>query len=375
MLRKKHINPPLDIYKKIALSFIILTLILIVVIFYFTLSYSYITIFPKNKEIATDYNFIIVEDAAAANPSDGIFTGKIVNQTLEGEKEFAASGTKMLAGDVAGKVKIYNNLSRSQILIATTRLLSPEGIIFRLKSRVEIPSKGTVEAEVYPDDPTKLLALAGTKFTVPGLSPSLQSIVYAEAVEDFKATGQEVKVISQEDMDNALTLYSDELSQQLVKDEDASKMKILSKEVITQEYSHKVGDQIDNFKIKLGIKVIGVIFDDQPVRAFAKKTLEDLVPADQQLISESSDKLVYEIEKTDLVNKIAQVKGNIKGLIVISETSQILDRDKLMGLNLDELKAYLENFEDIEQVEINFFPSWVKKMPFFQDHIIIKVNK
>ena len=184
-----------------------------------------------------------------------------------------------------------------------------------------------------------------------------------------------MKVLLQEDLDKALADYSDELSQQLAKDEDAYKMKILNKEIVLQEYSNNVGDQVNNFKIKLEISVIGVIFDEEPVREFAKKTLEGLVPADQQLIAESSDRLVYEIEKTDLVNKIVQIKGNIRGLSVISETSQILDRDKLMGLNIDELKAYLENFEDIENVDISFFPSWVKKMPFFQDHIIIKVNK
>ena len=152
MLRKRHINPPLDIYKKIALSFIVLTLVLIVVIFYFTLSYAYITIFPKNKEVATNFNFIIVEDSVATNVSDGIFIGKIINQTLEGEKEFPTSGSTILTGDTAGKVKITNNLSTSQILIINTRLLSPDGILFRLKNRVEVPANGTLETEVYPDD-------------------------------------------------------------------------------------------------------------------------------------------------------------------------------------------------------------------------------
>ncbi|MCX6743630.1 MAG: hypothetical protein NT116_05355 [Candidatus Parcubacteria bacterium] len=356
MPHRHHINPPLSIYRKIAFSFIVLTIILIGVVFYFTLSYSYITITPKEKEVSTDFNFIIVEDT-------------------DGEKELDATGSQQVSSEFSGKVKLINKLGATQSLIVKTRLLSPDGTLFRLKNQTEIPAGGSQVADVYPDDPTKTTATNGTKFTIPGLSQNMQQFVYAEADGDFISAGQVFKVVSQEDLDKAVSSYADELAQQALKDADPNMAKILSKEIITKEFSQKAGDQIDKFKIKLNIKVIGVIFDENQVKTFAKKTLDGQVTADYQLISDSSDQLIYEIEKTDLANRLVQIKSNIKGMMIISENSQILDRDKLIRMSQQDLKSYLENFDNIERVDINFFPSWAKKMPFFQDHIIIKINK
>jgi hypothetical protein len=373
MLHKHHVNPPLSIYKKIAFSFIVLTLVLIGVIFYFTLSYAYITVYPKQEQLNTDFKFVIVENQDAVNAEEGIFQGKIINQEIEGEKLFVTSGQKQLQGDIVGKVKLTNELTKSQILVATTRLLTADGVLFRLKNRVEIPAKGTVEADVYADDATKPLALAGTKFTIPGLSESLQKLVYAEAQQDFKASGQFVAAISQEELDKAVTEYSEELAQQIFKDEESSLTKILNKEIVTKSFNRQAGEEVLNFTLKLKIKVSGVIFDDKEIQAFALKSLEGLVPTDKQLMATSTDKLIYEIEKVDFNNKLAQLKSSVSGIVIISENSPILAKDKLIKLNLNEIKAYLENFDQIENVKIAFFPSWLKKIPRFEDHIIIKI--
>jgi ribosomal protein L21E len=42
-------------------------------------------------------------------------------------------------------------------------------------------------------------------------------------------------------------------------------------------------------------------------------------------------------------------------------------------MKVDEIKSYLKTFEEIDNVDVTFFPSWLKKMPYFKDHIIIKI--
>jgi hypothetical protein len=374
-MTKRHlINPPLNIYKKIALSFIILTLVLIAIVFYFTLSYAYITVYPKQQTVQTDFKFYIAEDDAVINPSDGIFKGTIVNQTLEGIKTFATTGTKTLPSDIVGKVKIINNLSREQILIPKTRLLTADNILFRLTDRVTIPARNNVIADVYADDPSKPMVKAGTKFTIPGLNANLQGLIYATAENDFKADGQTISAVSAEELDKAAAEYAEELGQQIFKAEDQNKAKILTKEVIEKSFSNKAGDEVSNFTLKLKLKVVGVIFEEQQVKDFARKILEQTLPEDQEL-SSVNDQLIYEIEKYDLDNKLAQIKSNINGISILSGNSPILDTDKLVKLNLSEIKAYLENFDTIEKVDINFFPYWLRKVPYFQDHIIIRVKK
>ena len=372
-MKRRAINPPLNIYKKIAVSFIVLTLLLLAVVFYFTLSYAYITIYPKVQDLKTDFNFYIAQDESISNPADGIFQGTVVNQTFSGEKKFSTTGTQPLPSDIVGQVKLFNKLTKEQILIPTTRLLTPDNVLFRIKNRETIPAGGSILAAVYPDDPSKPLAKAGTKMTVPGLSQNLQNFVYAVAENDLQESGQVIKVISAEEQDKAANDYAEDLSKQIFTDDNQGKVKILTKEIVSKTFSNKVGDQVDEYSLKLEIKVVGVIFDEAQVKDFAKGILASLLAEDDELLS-VNDQLIYGIEKYDLANKLVQIKSSISGLSVLSSESPILDRDKLIRLSLPEIKSYLKNFDNIEKVEIGFFPAWIKKVPYFQDHIIIRVK-
>lgn len=375
MPHRRHINPPLNVYRKIAFSFIVIVAVLIGVIFYFTLSFAYVTVYPKVEEIKSDFNFIIVETNDAVKPEEGIFLGKIVDETVEAEKVFPSTGSTILAGDTLGKVKIFNNLDRNQILIATTRLLTADNILFRIKNRVEIPARGSIDTVAYPDDPTKPLVKAGVKFTIPGLSESLQESVYAQSIEDFVASGESVKIVSQEDQDNALDNYTKELAQTALENVNSEQAKVLKMDVLSQEFSQKAGDQVSEFKLKLKVKVSGAIFNQQEAVAYAKKVAAQIVPEGKELVSDSSDKLIFDLEKIDINNHLAQLKSNITGALVISENNSVFDRAKFKNMSVDELKSSLSNIEGIESVEVKMFPGFLKKMPFFPDHIIINVNK
>lgn len=373
--RRHHINPPLNIYRKLALSFIVITAVLIGAIFYFTLSYAYITVYPSNQNINSDFNFIVVEDAQSAKPDQGILLGKIIDQTVNAEKVFSATGSKTLAGDTVGRVELFNNQNRPQILVATTRLLTADNLLFRLKSRVIIPAMGQIETLAYPDDPAKPLVAAGTKFTIPGLNSSLQQLVYAQAVEDFKAAGSTVKVVSKDDLSKALSSYTDELAQQAVLGIASDQQVVLKKDVVSQVFGNKEGDQVDEFKLNLAVHVSGAVFDPKEAAAYAHKILLQLITPDQELVSDNSDKLNFDLEKIDTANHLAQLKGNVQGIAVISPNSQVFNREKIKSMSESELKDYLAGFSQIQKSEISYFPGWQRQMPFFADHIIIKINR
>jgi hypothetical protein len=376
MLHHKHsINPPLNIYKKIALSFIVLTLLLIAVIFYFTLTYAYINVYPKPQEISTPFNFIITSSDNLKNDQEGIFAGQVISQTVSGEKQLATTGTVSLPGSIVGQVRILNNLSKNQTLIATTRLLTADNILYRIKNRVDVPAKGSIVTDVYPDDATKPLAKSGTVFTIPGLDKNLQAYITGEATADFKTGGTVVKAISQTEMNKAADDFASELSKQLVNDDNSGKVSIITNQILEKTFDQKAGDQVDSYKLNLKINVVGVVFDGQTVKDYAAKVLESLVPTDKQLITVDTEALNYKIEKFDLKNKLAQLSGSIKGTTALNEDSPVLDRNNFAKMSFDQIKAYLENFEEIDRVDISSFPSFVKSLPYFQDHIIIRIVK
>src|SRR3989338_2595118 len=93
--------------------------------------------------------------------------GQVVSGSLGKTQSFTPTGTssKTVEDISTGTVKIYNNLSFAQALVATTRLLSQEGVLFRLKSAVTIPAGGSVDAPVYADLPGVSGDIKPTRFT------------------------------------------------------------------------------------------------------------------------------------------------------------------------------------------------------------------
>ena len=69
--------------------------------------------------------------------------------------------------------------------MATTRLLTPDNILFRIKKGITVPANGEIEVNIYPDDENFKDIVKPTKFTIPGLSEKLQKIIYAESRSDL----------------------------------------------------------------------------------------------------------------------------------------------------------------------------------------------
>lgn len=84
-------------------------------------------------------------------------------------------------GVATGTVTLVNETGAAQPLVATTRLLSEGGVLFRLRDRVTVPAGGTVEAAVYADQPGPSGDIGPSRFTIPGLSPALQASIYARS--------------------------------------------------------------------------------------------------------------------------------------------------------------------------------------------------
>ena len=59
--------------------------------------------------------------------------GKIISTTKEINQNFSVNNGTSVDAIATGKVTLYNNRETAQPLVATTRLLTPDNILFRLK--------------------------------------------------------------------------------------------------------------------------------------------------------------------------------------------------------------------------------------------------
>ena len=353
-------------YKKIALNFLFLVFLLVGLIIYFIFYKVEIHITPVKEKVSVDFSFEVSGEDSELKKRDNIIEGDVLEGEVEGEKEFSSSGTKKVFEGSVGSVFIVNKEGFDQPLIATTRVLTADNILFRIKTGVIVPANGEIETEVYADDKNFKGVIKPTKLTIPGLSKSLQKTIYAENRENLGET-KTVKIVSQEDINVARETLTEELYNKAKDQFDLKsknkinlsligripKIKEVSwKETVLEKVNKEVGSLSEDFELYLKIKAIEISFDENKIYDLAILKLKEAVPDDKEFIEINKNSLNYVVEEFDVDKKIAKIKIYASGEMIISEDNKILDKNVLTGEAVKESQKRLESSPSIYKVEI-----------------------
>jgi len=189
---------------------------------------------------------------------------------------------------------------------------------------------------------------------------------------------QELRVIGQEELDTA----ADALSQELFG--DASEM--FQEEVgdvyagssfelkeLHREFSVDVGDQADSYELTMEVEVTGLFYDNEALASLAVRKLYEGLGQGMEFVSVSGDELVLDVQAYDAELKEANVHVTIEGKAITSQTSQALNVGRFVGMKEDAVKAMLLDEGVAQEVSVEFFPFWVKRVPRLKDHIFIEI--
>ncbi|MEI6835741.1 MAG: hypothetical protein WCK59_02820 [Candidatus Falkowbacteria bacterium] len=380
------------LYRKQALFYLGATAILLFAVFYLFFSKLTIMISPQGETVNDSLTFNISGSSAGASSDTSTDDSELkYNKNIDGEvsvvevdaeKTYQTSGEEVLGGeDVSGTVIITNKSAKAQPLVAKTRLLSPDGKLFRLKDSVSVPAGGVVTANIYADKPSTEMAITTpTRFTIPGLWAGLQDRIYAENSGDFVYQTQVKKYLKQADIDNAKKDINEVLNLKAkndLKSSDSSKVVVYgdsSSDGATTEFDAKLGDEKTNFTVKAKKQVVVVVFSKEKAASLAEARLSLLVPDDKQLANFNKDQITYSLENFDPATKLAVVKAYFSGSIFLKSDSTFLDRKKLVGLNSSQISQYLNSFPEIKDYDLKFSPPFIKTAPTLPDRINIEIK-
>jgi hypothetical protein len=379
-------------YGRLALTFIVLTVFLLAVISYFAFSKVVITLIPKTEKINNSALFVVYDNDSSRNINENTAgeSGKgLQNNELIGvvkvlevkkEKTYESSGAEKIGEEVVGQVTLINKYTKNQPLVATTRLMSSDGKLFRLRNTVNIPAGGSVEAEVYADKPSAEMAITPGKFSIPGLWAGLQDKIYAESKIKFVYQEQTKKRITQADIDHA----TEDIKRILVNDiqnqygngyENFSQVltKIDDKNLVV-ETNVEVGEEKESFVVRAKGNVALVAFNPDKAEKLANNELSVMIPDGKELLDFDKKAIAYELTDYDLTKGQAQITANFEGRMCLKKNSNIIDREKITGLNAEQLSSYLKNFKELSGYEISFSPSFVRRVPDLVDRIEVNIR-
>lgn len=370
-------------HKKIVFFFFSFFLLILILVLFFLFSqegYVIITIVPKPEEIFLETTFQ-VSPVRVENQSS--LKGEFLEINLTKEVVNFPKASLEIDAYASGEVTIINNSNQNQTLIKTTRLLSPEKIVFRLANRIVVPAKGEVKVDVYADKAGKESEIGPTQFSLPGLSPSLQNLIYAKS--DKKMTGgtKKIGIITASDIKEAEKLLAENIIQEAElemrkKIEEELKEDILFWKPILLEKSLKIesnakpNEEKGEFKTRGNLKINVLVLKKDEVLNLAKEKLKTIIPANKEIVSIEEKSLQYNLKNFSLKEKRADFELKLKGKMVIQINHPIFNLEKIKGLNEKAIKSYFEQHKEIESTEMKFYPFWIKKSPLKKE--LIKIN-
>lgn len=364
------------VYIRIVTFFLILTILAIFIVLHFALAKVTIKVESSTENI--DKNILVeMVPENSGEISDEKILGKIINTEFELSAEVESSRQMVPSEKAGGYVTIYNNYSKDQVLIATTRLLTPDEKLFRITDRVEIPIGGQARVWAEADEAGEEFITGPTKFIIPGLWEGVQEYIYAETDTGMTMETQPQYVVTQENIDEvkskllaqakiqALEKINEPLQDNLKINEDRL---LIETETIE---SSQVDSRSEKTTLSQKIKAYGLIFTEEDLVDVGKQKFTKELESNQSLVEFLDDQLDYQIIETNLETGKAVIEIKVAAKVSSNKHFWEIDKEDLFGLTEQQIREKLQNM-NVENAEIKFFPTWLKNAPSMKDHIIIE---
>jgi hypothetical protein len=347
--------------------------------------------------IVLDFQKFEWDFVGSLNASTGIKENNFINDKIElrgisfHEKRnitegFPATGSEFVEQKAKGTVIIYNAYSsEKQTLVKTTRLVTPDGKIFRTDSDITVPGAQIIDGKIVPsktevtvtaDEPGDSYNIGSvSRFRIPGLqgSPKFDGF-YGESTTPMSGgfVGEK-KVPTETDINSARSAISATL-------ENAVKSQLfldLPKDIkiIDGTYKFSVINEAVNKDVGGDNKFAFTIVGESSVVGFKENELMEIIELEAEKGS-GVDLAVskYKIEYGEL--KIQEIEGSEGFSVPISiESTWTRPFDKAQfiknaaGMNEAELKTFIFSVPGIAGSEVRFWPFWVKIVPDRENRI------
>ncbi|MEK7625032.1 MAG: hypothetical protein AAB467_01630 [Patescibacteria group bacterium] len=364
-------TPPVKFYKVIALTFLFLTVVLLGVIIFISSVRATITVLTKQD------NQSVTLSISVGGAGQRSIAGSVTSSNFSYTKEFFPTGNKQVEDNARGKATIYNRTGAAQTLVKTTRLLNEDGILFRMATAATIPARGQTEVSVVADQKGIQGNIGPSSFTIPGLSPDKQKLIFAESKAAMTGGSHTVGVLSSDDLDNAKTDFGSaavaEFSKSLPPLASGMARAIsLSEEDL--KFDHVAGDEVGSFLVSGASNMRVVEYRTQDVESLINREISAKVVdgTERYLVLSNTPKV--ELVNVDLKNGLATLNAREEVAVTLDSNSVKLSPENFFGKSRDEISRYVMGIDHVANVDVKFSPSWALSAPNVADHISVIVK-
>lgn len=363
-------EPSAKWYKFVAVSFLLITILLLGVIIFITSKKADIVIVAK--EDAKKVNLTVT---LSANKKPGSIPGAVTSTVFAWTEQYQPTGTRTVQGTSKGEVIIYNKTAADQPLVKTTRLLDPNGVMFRVAETTRVPAHGQVTVSVYADQAGAASDLAPTIFTIPGLPEAKQKVVYAESKAAMSGGAATVGILSSDDITSAQANFKEKVKQAFLQTISQTGRE-LSVSVSEQSVktSAKAGDQVGSFTVSGTSTLIVVSYDMKDLTAKVASEVSSKIDTSAERFITADRKPTVSVSNFSLKDGTADLAVTQDALVTLDANVDKLAPTNFVGKSKDEIQRYILGLDHVVGVDIKFSPSWMSSAPTVADRIRVMVK-
>jgi hypothetical protein len=371
---------------------IVLIILLTVAGAYFYLPRATLAIELSRQEKSISENIKASTSNTSIDPGQSAIPAAIEKISIEKSEEISPTGNKTNEGKASGSVVIYNEFSaENQSLVATTRLETADGKIFRINNNVFVPGitqvagenkPGAIEISVTADKAGEGYNIDPSDFKIVGFKggPKYDKI-YAKSVKPMTGgglSGGGIGTITASDIANAkekLLVEAKKDAIQKLKDSLGSNRRFFNDNVrinVTSASStDAIGAQVEKFTYKISGEAQAISYSEEDVKSLMDKNMSSDVQSSGQI---KFDKPInYILADANFQDGTLSFAAKTDATLVSA-----IDLDKfkhgILGKNTEELTAFIKTYPSIKNADISYSPFFVSRVPMRENRVNIEVK-
>lgn len=375
--------------KKLFFAISLATLLVVGIVLFLILPTVAVVVEPKTQLVTQDIDLIIDKTISEVDKNELKVPGKLIEVSKEATKEFSATGKKQIKEKASGTITVYNEWdSQSQTLVENTRFISDNGKLFKSAKTVVAPGfkrsagqdiAGSTTVTVVADEPGEESNIKPSRFSIPGLKGTIKyDKIYGVSIKPMAGGRiEQINVVSEDDFSKAKKTTEESLRGELIneiKGKSDGQSSIVDNAISANKAeftsTKKVGEEAKSFALTLKINGAALAFNESDIISLSKDTIKAPF-SNYSLVGEP--KLTYGQADLDLKNG----KMSLKVYSEITASSQLEKNnilENIKGKDVEELQNYFANINEVGNVDVKFWPFWVKSIPRIESKINIDIK-
>ena len=386
----------LYIYKKRTLGTTLIVVLICVIGTLFYFPQVVITVAARAEEVSSQFEIRVDRSAQDINYQNSVIPGRVITENVLKTQSFSATGKEYAREKGRGNVVIYNFTEDVLILESNKTVLKSGGkkyffendIRIRPTAHIGLDNKkidltsmaSPVEIFAENDGPEYNLP-ANTKFEIENSDNTFNSsLIYAKneaPIEGGKL--EEWGVITQEDIDMALTELSKEIEDEgvqklskAVKKDEKLLFNNIQKKIVKKDISKKDGERGENFAVSLEVQLLGLVYQQRHLDKMIRSKIESSATFENYTFFKTPERTDFIVKEVNFDEGCGILFFNFKGLAYQSFDINNIE-NKIKGKTPIQIKGIINEVTQVQLKEIKFFRSLIKRAPFIKNHILINV--